>query len=75
MAFVDEPSHHLPVFEDEGRLVAAHLEHAACGHPMAEAGVEEARVVHPELADHGEVGGHFGGAVGRDVTASRLTRM
>ena len=58
------------MFEHEGRLVAAHLEHAAragaAGRGVAEAGVEEAGVMHPELADHGEIGRHLGGIVGRD---------
>jgi hypothetical protein len=31
---------------------------------MAEAGVEEARIVHPELAHRGVVGEHLGGVIG-----------
>ena len=49
--------------------MAAHLEHAArpfARFGMAEAGIEEARVMHPEFADHGQVGGHFRRAGGRD---------
>jgi hypothetical protein len=34
---------------------------------MAEAGVEEARVMHPELAHHGQIGRHLGGVIGRDM--------
>jgi hypothetical protein len=33
---------------------------------MAETGVEKARVMHAEFAHHGDIGRHFGGAVGRD---------
>jgi hypothetical protein len=28
-AFIDQPAHDLPVFQHEGRLVAAHLQHPA----------------------------------------------
>ena len=49
----------------------AYLENRARPRParlgMAEAGVEEARVMDPELADHGVVGDHLGGVVGRHV--------
>ena len=70
-ALVDEAADDLAVVEREGGLVAADLEDAAragaAGAGVAEAGVEEAGVVDAELADHGEVGRHLGGVVGRDV--------
>ncbi len=58
------------MLQSERRLVTAHLEHAAracaTGFGPAETGVEEARVMHPELADHGEIGRHLGGMGGRN---------
>ena len=54
------------MFEDERAFVAAHFKDAARGHAVAEAWVEEARIVDAKLADHGEVGGHFCGAIGGD---------
>jgi hypothetical protein len=67
---VDEPAHDLPVFEDEGRLVATDLEHAARSRAArlgpAETGVEEARVMHAELPHHRHVGRHLGRVGRRD---------
>ncbi len=42
---------------------------------MAESGIKEPGVMHPEFTDHSQIGGHFGRAVGGIVTASRLTRI
>src|SRR2546429_8943573 len=54
-ALIDEPAHDLPVLEDERHLARAHLEHRARAAPagtgIAEARIEEACVVHAELAD------------------------
>ena len=66
---VDQPPDALAMFEHKGRLVAADLEHtlgalAACA--PAKAGIKEARVVDAKFADHGDIGGHFGGMCGRD---------
>src|SRR5215467_3510077 len=62
----------LPVLDREGHVVGADLQ----GRPapgerrdlrvVAEAGVEEARVVCPELAAGRVVGGHLGRVLGRD---------
>ncbi len=69
-AFVDQPADDLAVLQHEGRFVAAHFQHparaGAAGSRPAETGIEEARVMHPELADHRQIGRHLGGVVGRD---------
>ena len=66
---VDEAADDLAVLDQERHLVRAHLEHGAAagsaGLGRAEAGIEEAGVMHPELADKGVVGQHLGGVVGR----------
>ena len=50
--------------------MAAHLQHPArprsASGGMAEAGIEEPRVMHPEFANHRQIGGHFGSIVRRD---------
>src|SRR5580704_16017327 len=52
---VDEAADGLAVLEDKRHLARAHLEHgtraASAGARVAEAGIEEARIVHAELAD------------------------
>src|SRR5690348_942562 len=70
-AFIDEATDDLAVLEDERHLARAHLEHGprrlhAVG-CMAEAGVEEAGIVDPELAHHRVEGHHLGREVGRHV--------
>ena len=66
--FIDQPTHHLPMFQHERRLVAAHLQHAArpgtARRRMAETGVKKACVMHPKLTHHRQIGRHFGGIVG-----------
>src|SRR5713226_3468009 len=51
---VDQAADGLAVLQDERHLARAHLEHRARAAPagarIAEAGIEEARVVHAELA-------------------------
>ena len=68
---IAQPADDLAMFQHEGRLVTADLEHAAraltAGGIMAESGIEEAGVMHPELAYHGDIGRHLGGVGGRDM--------
>ena len=58
------------MFEHKGRLVAAHLKHAArtlsACFRVTETGIKEACVMNTELAYHSKVGGHFSGIVRRD---------
>ena len=69
--FVDQAGDDLAVFQHEGCVVGANLEHAFRARAVrlvsAEAGVEEAGIVDAELADRGVDGGHFGGLVDRDL--------
>src|SRR4051812_1257282 len=70
---ISEPPYHLPVFEDEWHLVTPHFQHgpatgiAALGE--AEARVEKARVVDPELAHQWIDRDHFGSVARRYVQA------
>src|SRR5437016_11616194 len=52
---VDEAADDLPVLEDERHLARAHLEDSAAALPagarIAEAGIEEARVMHEKFPD------------------------
>src|SRR4051812_26957707 len=52
---VDQPAYDLAVLEDERHLARTHLQHGArtlaAGARIAEARVEESRIVHAELAD------------------------
>ena len=55
-AFENEARHHLAVFQNERNFVRAHFEHGAraidiASPAVAEAGVEETRVVDAEFAD------------------------
>ncbi len=63
IVLVHEAADDLAVLEDEGHLVAAHFQHgaaaAAAGGDMAEAGIEEAGIVHAELADQRIEGRHL----------------
>lgn len=65
-----QPTDDLAVFKDEGRLVAPHFQDPARSlathRRMAETGIEEAGVVHPEFADHRQVGCHLCGIVRRN---------
>src|SRR6185369_17124974 len=60
----------LTVFQRERNVVRADLEHGRGSgravRDVAEPGVEEARVVRPELSARRVVGRHLGGVVGRD---------
>src|SRR5439155_548528 len=53
--FVDQAADDLAVLEDERYLARAHFQHRArtlpAGAGIAEAGIEEARIMHAELAD------------------------
>src|SRR6266700_7114891 len=68
---IDQAADGLAVLEDERHLARAHLEHGArtppAGPRIAEARIEEAGVVHPELADQGIERHHLGGVVGRHL--------
>jgi len=62
---IDQPADDLPVLEDEGHLVAPHLQHGArtlaVARRMSEAGVEEAGVMHAEFAHQRVERHHLGG--------------
>src|SRR5688572_5494505 len=68
---VDEAADGLPVLQDEWHLVRTHLEHGAragtAGLGMPEPRIEEARVVHTELADQRIERHHLGRLVGRHL--------
>src|SRR5947207_80251 len=65
---IDQAPDGLAVLEDERHLARAHFEHGARAPPararMAEAGIEEAGVMHPELADQRIERHHLGGVIG-----------
>ena len=67
--FEEKAADGLTILDHEGHVVGAHFEDraraAAAGLVMAEAGVEEPRIVGAELADERIVGHHLGGMVGR----------
>src|SRR5437763_191454 len=69
--FVDQAADGLAVLEDERHLARAHFEHgaraAAAGARIAETGIEEAGVMHPELADKRIERHHLGGVIGRHL--------
>src|SRR6185437_5349265 len=69
--FIDQPADDLAMLEDERHLARAHLQHRArplpAGAGIAEAGVEEAGIVHPEFADQGIERHHLGGVIRRHL--------
>src|SRR3569623_192530 len=68
---INEATDDLTVFENEGHLARAHLEHRTRSLPararIAEAGVEEARVMDAEFADQRIERHHFGGEIRRHL--------
>src|SRR3954469_25064443 len=68
---VYKPADDLPVLQDERHLARAHFQHRARATPagagIAEPGIEEASIVHAELADQGIEGYHLGGIVRRHL--------
>src|ERR1700730_7705563 len=68
---VDEAPDHLAILEKEWNLVAADFENRAGAwtivRPGTEAGIEKARVMHPECPHRGVDWNHFGGEIGRDL--------
>src|SRR5580700_6428485 len=68
---VDQPPNRLAVLEDERHLARAHFEHGARAAPagagVAEARIEEAGVVHAELAHQRIERHHLGRVIGRHL--------
>src|SRR4029077_18066571 len=66
-----QPSHDLAVLEDERYLARAHFEDGAralpTGADIAEAGIEEAGIVHPEFADQRIERHHLRGVIRRHL--------
>src|SRR5579863_5893971 len=68
---VDEASDDLAVLEDEGYFARAHFEYRAralaAGAGIAEAGVEESRIMHAEFANQRIERHHLGGVIRRNL--------
>src|ERR1019366_6333030 len=69
--FVDQAADDLAMLEDERHLARAHFQHGAgalpAGPGIAEAGIEEAGIMHAEFADQGIERHHLGGVVRRHL--------